>query len=62
MIALLEQDLQEVENGYKQNMCDAAKVEKVKRLLADAKQRMGSLPDCEPTQEEQSIMTINMLI
>lgn len=62
IIALLEQDLQEVENGYKQNMCDAAEVEKVKRLLADAKQRMGSLPDREPTQEEQSIMTINMLI
>lgn len=62
IIALLEQDLQEVENGYKQNMCDAAEVEKVKRLLADAKQRMGRLPDREPTQEEQSIMTINMLI
>lgn len=62
VIALLEQDLQEVEDGYKQNKCDEAEVEKVKRLLAEAKQRMGTLPDREPTQEEQSIMSINMLI
>lgn len=62
VIALLEQDLQEVEDGYKQNKCDEAEVEKVKRLLASAKQRMGTLPDREPTQEEEAIMSINMLI
>ena len=62
VIALLEQDLQEVEDGYKQNKCDEAEVEKVKRLLSSAKQRMGTLPDREPTQEEEAIMSINMLI
>lgn len=62
VIALLEQDLQKVEDGYKQNKCDEAEVEKVKRLLASAKQRMGTLPDREPTQEEEAIMSINMLI
>ncbi|MBR1697434.1 MAG: hypothetical protein IJ712_04305 [Anaerovibrio sp.] len=62
VIALLEQDLQEVEDGYKQNKCDEAEAEKVKRLLASAKQRMGTLPDRESTQEEEAIMSINMLI
>lgn len=62
VIAILEQDLQEVENGLKQNMCDEAEVAKVKRLIEAARERLGTLPDRAPTQAEQSVMTINMLI
>lgn len=62
VIAILEQDLQEVEDGLKQNMCDEAEVAKVKRLIEAARERLGTLPDRAPTQAEQSIMTINMLI
>lgn len=62
VIAILEQDLQEVENGLKQNMCDKAEVAKVKRLIEAARERLGTLPDRAPTQAEQSVMTINMLI
>lgn len=62
VLALLEQDLQEVENGLRQNMCDEAEVQKVKRLIEAAKERMGKLPEREDTPEEENIMTINMLI
>ena len=62
VLALLEQDLQEVEEGLKQNMCAEAEVEKVKKLIDDAKAQMAKLPDREPTPEEQTVMTVNMLI
>lgn len=62
VLAILEQDLQEVENGLKQNMCDEAEVAKVKQLIEAARERLGTLPDRAPTQAEQSAMTINMLI
>ncbi len=62
IMTLLEQDLQEVEDGLKQNMCDAAEVEKAKKLLEEAKQKMASLPNRAPTPAEQSRMSVNMLI
>mgnify|MGYP002869390255 CR=1 FL=1 len=62
VLALLEQDLQEVEEGLKQNMCDEAEVEKVKKLIEEAKEQMAKLPDRKPTPEEQTVMTVNMLI
>jgi len=62
IVALLEQDLQEVEAGLKENACDEAEVEKVKALLAEAKQMMSSLPDRASTPEEQSIMMMNTLM
>ncbi|SEH25565.1 DUF6033 family protein [Selenomonas sp. KH1T6] len=62
VIALLEEDLQQVEDGLKQNMCDEAEVAKAKKLLELAKERMAKLPDRAPTPAEQSNMTVNMLI
>ncbi|MBQ1462299.1 MAG: hypothetical protein IIZ16_09780, partial [Selenomonas sp.] len=62
VLAILEQDLQELEDGYKQNACDAAEVEKAKKLIEQAKEQMGRLPDRPPTMEEASAQTINMLI
>ncbi len=62
VLAELQQDLKDVEDGLKQNMCDEAEVEKAKRLIEEAKQQMAKLPDRPPTQEEQNIMSINMLI
>ena len=62
VLAILAQDLQELEDGYKQNACDAAEVEKAKKLIEQAKQQMGRLPDRAPTLSEQSAMTINTLI
>ncbi len=62
VLAILQQDLQELEDGYKQNACDAAEVEKAKKLIEQAKQQMGRLPDRAPTMAESSTMTINMLI
>ncbi|SFW19118.1 hypothetical protein [Selenomonas ruminantium] len=62
VLAILAQDLQELEDGYKQNACDAAEVEKAKKLIEQAKQQMGRLPDRPPTLSEQSAMTINTLI
>lgn len=62
IIALLEQDLQEVEAGLKENACDEREVEKVKALLSEAKQKLSSLPDREATPEEQAIMMMNTLM
>lgn len=62
IIALLEQDLQEVEAGLEENACDEREVEKVKALLSEAKKKMSSLPDREPTPEEQAIIMINTLM
>lgn len=62
VLAILAQDLQELEDGYKQNACDAAEVEKAKKLIEQAKQQMGRLPDRAPTLSEQSAMTINTLL
>ena len=62
VLALLEEDLLQVEDGLKQNMCDEAEVAKAKKLLELAKERMGRLPDRTPTPAEQSNMTVNMLI
>ncbi|MDO4204412.1 MAG: hypothetical protein Q4D07_07965 [Selenomonadaceae bacterium] len=62
VLALLEQDVKELERGLKENACDAAEVEKAKKLLEQAKQKMAALPDRAPTQAEQTAMAINMLI
>ncbi len=62
VLALLEEDLQQVEDGLKQNMCDEAEVAKAKKLLELAKERMARLPDRAPNPAEQSAMTVNMLI
>lgn len=62
VLAILQQDLQELEDGYRQNACDAAEVEKAKKLIEQAKQQMGQLLDRKPTPEEANSMTVNMLI
>ena len=62
VIMLLEQDLQEVEDGLKKDMCDEAEVEKAKKLLEQAKQKLAALPDRPPTPAEQCRMSVNMLI
>ena len=62
VVALLEQDLQQLEDGLRLNQCDAAEVEKAKKLLEQAKERMGRLPDRDASPAEQNAMTINMLI
>ena len=62
VIALLEQDLQQLEDGLKQNMCDEAEVAKARKLQEMAKERMAKLPDRASTPAEQSVMSVNMLI
>lgn len=62
VLALLEQDIQELEDGLKNNMCDETEVQKAKDMLADAKQRMSGLPNRESSPDEQAKMTVNMLI
>ncbi len=62
VLALLEQDIKELEDGLKNNMCDEAEVEKAKKLLEQAKEKMARLPDRAPTPAEQSMMSVNMLI
>ncbi|MBE6075012.1 MAG: hypothetical protein E7202_10950 [Selenomonas ruminantium] len=62
VVALLEQDLQQLEEGLRLNQCDAAEVEKAKKLLEQAKERMGRLPDRAATTAEETAMTVNMLI
>ena len=62
VLALIEEDIKTLEDGFKNNMCDAAEVEKAKDLLAEAKEKMAKLPDRAPTPEEQSIMAVNMVI
>jgi len=62
VLALLRQDLQQVEDGLKRNMCDAEEVKKAKALIEQAEQQMGKLPDRAPTPAEQNRMSINMLI
>ena len=62
VIALLEQDLQQLEDGLKQNMCDEAEVEKAKKLQEKAKERMAKLLDRAPIPAEQSRMSVNLLI
>ena len=62
VLARLQQDLEAVEDGLKRNMCDDVEVEKAKKLIEQAKQRMAKLPDRAPTPEEQSRMAVNMLI
>ena len=56
------QDLAEVENGLKQNMCDETEVRKVKKLIELAENKLEKLPERAPSPEEQAIMSINMLI
>ena len=50
------------ESALEKNACDEREVEKVKALLSEAKQKMSSLPDREPTPEEQAIMMMNTLM
>lgn len=62
VLALIEEDIKTLEDGFKNNMCDAAEVEKAKKLLDEAKEKMAKLPNRALTPEEQSIMAINMAI
>lgn len=62
VLALLRQDLKEVENGLKQNMCDEEEVRKVKKLIELAENKLEKLPERTPSPEEQTIMSLNMLI
>lgn len=43
LLNLLQEDLDECEEGLKQNMCDEAEVEKVKKMIERAKQRMNEV-------------------
>lgn len=62
VLKLLEQDIENLENGLKNNMCDAAEVQKAKDMLIEAKEKMANLPNRESTPEEQAIVSLNMLI
>ncbi|MBR3723216.1 MAG: hypothetical protein IKN12_10735 [Selenomonadaceae bacterium] len=61
-IELLEQDIEELENGLKNNMCDEAEVQKAKDMMKEAKQTMSTLPERPSTPEEKTALTINMVI
>jgi len=43
-------------------MCDAAEVEKAKKMLEQAKEKMANLPDRPSTPEEQAKPSLNMVI
>ena len=61
-IKLLEEDIEELENGLKNNMCDEAEVQKAKDMMSEAKQKLSSLPDRAPTLEEQTALSVNMVV
>lgn len=62
VLKLIEADIETLTDGLKNNMCDAAEVQKAKDMMTEAKSRMAKLPDRPSTPEEQAIMTLNMLI
>ncbi len=62
VLSQLEQDIEELEAGFKNNMCDAAEVEKAKKMLEYAKEKMAKLPDRPSTPEEQAKPALNMVV
>ena len=62
VLSQLEQDIEELETGFKNNMCDAAEVEKAKKMLEEAKEKMANLPSRASTPEEEARVALNMLI
>ena len=47
LLELLKTDLEDCENGLKNEWCDEAEVEKVKKMIERAQKRMNELPDSE---------------
>ncbi len=65
VMRLLQVDLEQIEAGYKQNMCDEAEVQKVKDMIAQAEQRKGELGDTSEKENDpaaKAAFAVNMLI
>ena len=59
LMNLLQTDLEECEEGLKNNFCDETEVEKVKKMIERAKQRMGEV---EKNPPEKNFSTVDILI
>ena len=65
VMRLLQVDLEQIEAGLKQNMCDEAEVQKVKDMIAQAEQRKGELGDTADKENDpaaKAAFAVNMLI
>lgn len=65
VMRLLQVDLEQIEAGLKQNMCDEAEVQKVKDMIAQAEQRKGELGDTSDKENDPAAkvaFAVNMLI
>ena len=65
VMRLLQVDLEQIEAGLKQNMCDEAEVQKVKDMIAQAEQRKGELGDTSDKENDpaaKAAFAVNMLI
>ncbi|MBE6095562.1 MAG: hypothetical protein E7199_08885 [Schwartzia succinivorans] len=65
VMRLLQVDLEQIEAGLKQNMCDEAEVQKVKDMIAQAEQRKSELGDTSDKENDpaaKAAFAVNMLI
>ena len=61
LMKLLQEDLEDCENGLQNNMCDEAEVEKVKKMIERAQSRMNELSATE-SKDNQNNLSIDLLI
>ena len=61
LMKLLQEDLEDCENGLQNNMCDEAEVEKVKKMIERAQSCMNELSATE-SEDNQNNLSIDMLI
>ena len=64
LLNLLQEDLEECEEGFKKNMCDETEVEKVKKMIERAKKRMNEVERSNGTQNDlqEKFSAIDILI
>lgn len=62
VLSILQNDLQEVEEGLKNGMCDQGEVDKVKALISQAQDRMGQVSDREATPDEENAFAMSSLM
>ncbi len=61
LMKLLQEDLEDCENGLQNNMCDEAEVEKVKKMIERVQSCMNELSATE-SKDNQNNLSIDLLI
>lgn len=62
VLSILQNDLQDVEEGLKNGMCDQKEVDKVKALISQAQARMGQVSAREATPDEENAFAMSSLM